>query len=657
MGPAAFARVGLVVLIASAAIAAITVSKVAYPRFSEDRDEVAYVEQAHVILHGHLTLPARDARFFEPNMSGVRNGKVVLKYQPLWPVLLAASQVLFGTMRAALGVTAALTVLVVFLFARELGRPRSHAVLAAAVFACSPFVVLLSGTYLAYPFSLCLGLGFATLALRALRTRSRVVAALAGFVIGLALLHRPFDAILAGIPVAAYALLRLRREPRALLRVVSFAALGAAPVLVVTGVINWHLMGNPLRFPFGITSPFDRFGFGRRTTFGTHPKLVFTPADAAWTVLANARSLATMVFGGAAALALAAIGFVVHRRRADARLLLGMLLVVPVGYFFWWGTYNATGVFGLHRWLGPIYWFALLAPLTVLAADGLVWATRRLRMGPVGPAIALTALTLWGVLPVAERTSEAAQTVDRVEQQVRTITRPTRSTLVFLPQDRLGDPHPTMFNDGAPTTYALDRGIDDLELIDRRPDQDPYRVVRRLRPGDDLLHPTETLVRITTVRGSTLRLRLHVRNPGANPVVVAYVQAPGFYATKVLDLASSAGRTYDVDWTVAPPQPPRLDRIAVTQTKGSIAVGVGFGRTPLLDARGDLYEHRFAYRTIGFWAASELEVMLPAEEFHRWTFGKPTWVAEEIRHVVRADDPVVGVEPAPGVQPSLPARG
>ena len=71
-----------------------------FPLGSINHDEPMYVFEAQMLRQGHVTLPARDAEFFRPWAAGVTDGRVVMKYTPPWPAVIAASQVVFGDGRA-----------------------------------------------------------------------------------------------------------------------------------------------------------------------------------------------------------------------------------------------------------------------------------------------------------------------------------------------------------------------------------------------------------------------------------------------------------------------------------------------------------------------------------------------------------------------------
>jgi hypothetical protein len=251
-------------LAAFAFVAAIVVSKTAYPLHSGDHDEPVYIFQAQMLLEGHATLSAAEQeRFFKPWLSGRRGDRLVLAFTAGWPAALAVTELLFGNMRLALGLSAAAASVLCFLFARELLGEERRAVVAAALFTVSPFFLSLSGTYLNYVFTLALELGFGFCLLRGIRTGSRPSLVVAGLLVGLAFLSRPYDAVLFSIPLVTYLFATRRRKLAQLIRELGWAVLGAAPIAAITLAYNTIVTGAPLRFPTTLQSGGrSRFGFG-----------------------------------------------------------------------------------------------------------------------------------------------------------------------------------------------------------------------------------------------------------------------------------------------------------------------------------------------------------------------------------------------------------
>ncbi len=357
-------------------------SRFVFPDGTLDLDEVSYQAQANALRAHHLTL-ARSTfdPFFRPFLTGVRGDRVVFKYQPVWPALVAASDAVFHSTLPLRMLMSAAGVLAVTWFARELVRDRRVAIIAGCLALASPFTWVQSASLLGYQLSLVLGTAAGAALLRSLRTKSRGAAIGAGALLGLAVLHRPFDALLAAAPVLIYAVWRAARA-HGLARLAGFVGLGGAPFAILFLVYNRAVMGSALRLPFGVTGNVDRFGFGWRASFtvphSSHDGQIHYTVGLAVATLG--RELAAFPrFLVAAPIVLVLAGAVVWLRRRDARvwLLVAMVGAPLVGYLFWWGTANEFQ-FHLEHALGPFYHYLLLPPLCVAAAWGAsVWRPSR----------------------------------------------------------------------------------------------------------------------------------------------------------------------------------------------------------------------------------------------------------------------------------------
>jgi len=140
--------IGLAVLAVVAGAAAVLTNAWLFPLYSLNRDDSVYVAMARLIEGGHVTLPAAGHEAFRPWASAVVGDRIVLKYTPPWPAVLAAGELLTGSPRAGLAVTAAAAAVLTALLGTEVLRSRGAGLVAGALLVLSPVVVLQSGTYL-----------------------------------------------------------------------------------------------------------------------------------------------------------------------------------------------------------------------------------------------------------------------------------------------------------------------------------------------------------------------------------------------------------------------------------------------------------------------------------------------------------------------------
>ncbi len=362
----------------TAAVASAVMVLVVFPHGSFNNDEGAYLLAGRALAHGHLfpVAPA-DARGAQPWFFIAHSGHYVSKYLPALPAMLALSLATTGQYWPALAFLAALLPVVCFGVARQAGLRPGQALAAAGLVSASPLVLVQSGLALSYvPFADFIGLLW-YLAFRVLRTGERWTAFTAGLVLAVSGTLRPFDTVLLAAPFAL-ALARQRAIPR--LKVFAFAAAGAAPLVVLTGLYNAAATGNPFRLPFNLLEPSDKIGFGTRRIFPEDTSRSFGAGQAVHGTLLHFGA-EPLVWYAAGLLVLPAVVVRLAVRRASTGprlpLLLQSSLVFLLGYFFFWGPWNASVLFGGPRRIGPFYALALLLPLVVSAVPVLASLARR----------------------------------------------------------------------------------------------------------------------------------------------------------------------------------------------------------------------------------------------------------------------------------------
>ena len=99
----------------AASSCSLVVRDTVFPLYSGNKDEPVYIMQAKTLVDGHVTLPTEggQTKFIRPWLTGIRNGRIFFVFPAGWPAFLAASQLLFGTMRIGLALLCAATVIAV----------------------------------------------------------------------------------------------------------------------------------------------------------------------------------------------------------------------------------------------------------------------------------------------------------------------------------------------------------------------------------------------------------------------------------------------------------------------------------------------------------------------------------------------------------------
>jgi hypothetical protein len=452
-----------------------------FPDLTNNNDEAVYLLQADALRHGHLFPPAPASwEAFLPWFGFHDGGRFVLKYTPVHAAVIAAARSLFGSDRAALAIIGAAAAATSYLLARQVLRDRGQATLAAALFALSPLVLIQSATFLSYLSALALMQGFAAALILGIRTGSPRWLAGAGFLLGVGLFARPYDALLFAAPLGLWAVWIQRHDLRAAFSSGAWVTLGSALPLISMLAFFYAATGNPFDSPFDI-DPSDTLGFGPKSMTPGGLVTDYTPALALAGLKGNLAALVEWSFGGLALLALAIAALPKLRPREPAPWLALIALTVPIGYLFFWGSYGTVRWGGTER-LGPHYYLPLITPLAILGARGLFLLRRRSR---VAAAVALAAMAAFSVSTVAGAIDAIRPYVEGRQELYRPL-RDVRfdNAVVFLPYvgaGRLVSPYALSRNEASydgPVIWAVDRGTRlNLEVLEEFPGRVPYRLV------------------------------------------------------------------------------------------------------------------------------------------------------------------------------------
>ena len=592
-------------LAVAAIVVALAVQHFVYPAFSWNRDEVTYLWQVDGLSAGKVLMTDGGApQFFWPWLAGHTGTAFFAQYTLGWPLVLLAAQTVFGSPLLSLAFGTALAVLGTYAFTRELTGDRSLALLAGVFMLASPVVVIQSGTYLGYLFSLGLGLLFGTALIAGLRHPSTGLLLVAGALLGWLLLTRPLDAILWAAPFAGYAVVVYWRRWRKLASAAVVVAVSFLPFLAVTLLYNRHISGSFTTFPLTAKDPLDTFGFGFRRLAPGAALFSYSGRAAVESTLDNLRVLPRFLFGGFVGVAAAAVGLWLRRRDRSTLALLFLALAFPFGYFFFWGNLLSTAYSGLSS---PVYYIPLYFPLCVLLATVVLTVWRRHRVAAVALCAVLVLVTLASLVPqirVNHRISAAQEPWRDSATHVR------GPALVFVANagDYLLHLNPYSRNgrnlDGR-LLYAVDRGADDIDLMAMHPDRVPYLQVTTDPRWDNPINyhdaspPDVSLVPLSVLEGNTIDLRVRATNTGGDRVVVAYLEVGGqLVDTRVLSTDAADGEEFMTDWRLAAPDTAAglPDVMALPYAKGAIRVGLAAGSSAEEALAGRQAQQRLPYR-------------------------------------------------------------
>lgn len=262
----------------------------------------------------------------------------------------------------------------------------------------SPFFVFTYGTMMSHTSGLVGAAGMLLAYVRWRQSNRSVWAIIAGGLWAWLFLNRTYTALLMAIPFAVDALLHLwtqRTQRQAWVQTILFAGFACGGIALIM-VYNYLALGHPLRMTYLFYDPTDKLGFGLRHYWPVYPgpEPVMHTVGRAFSDLKNNILLLDQwllgVRGGLLVwLALAISGW----SRRWSGLLLGSIVVVPLGYLlFWYPGWNETG---------PNYYFEVFPAMVVMASMGgaRLWQWCRKRRGWAWAICALSLLLGGWLIP------------------------------------------------------------------------------------------------------------------------------------------------------------------------------------------------------------------------------------------------------------------
>ncbi len=232
-------------------------------------DEITYLFQARTFARGVLWAPPPpDSRSFFIPFTLIIKHRWIGKYPVGWPLVLAVGERLGagGLVNPMLG---ALLVALTYALGRDLFS-REVGALAGLLTLSSPFFLIQSSTYMSHAAS---ALWFAVLMWAGLRAeaaregggRHHGWSVLSGAALGMLILTRPLTALGAVAPLGAALLVRVARQPGAVIQLARIYWPLAVTTLVLAAVQPLYLAlvtGSPTTNLYTLIWPYDRLGFG-----------------------------------------------------------------------------------------------------------------------------------------------------------------------------------------------------------------------------------------------------------------------------------------------------------------------------------------------------------------------------------------------------------
>ncbi len=356
-------------------IASVLGSTFIFHRSPHINDEFGYIFQAKLFASGHLYAPSpcfKEAFDF-PHI--INNGKWYSQYPPGFPILLVP-WVMAGVPWLINPLFAGLSIFVLYFLGLELFGKR-EGLIAGFLGAASIWLIVISSTMMSHTTNMFFFALFMLFLFRSLRTPSFLNGILSGSSLGLAVLIRPYETVLAALPFLFYYGVKLLKEFRARLKdALGFAAAG----LVFAGIFlayNYLTNGDPFLLGHIVRyGPEHGLGFGRTG----YTDIPHSPAKGLMQTAENYKAINDFLFGWPLSSLFFFIPIVIWlkkiREKTAVLLLLTSFLSVTAGLYIYWGTFVL---------LGARMFFMLFPALVLLSAKGvsliLDYLPSRIRIG------------------------------------------------------------------------------------------------------------------------------------------------------------------------------------------------------------------------------------------------------------------------------------
>lgn len=319
--------------------------------FPHDVDNVARLFQAKTFKEGKLYTDAPSHPEFFPCPAMVReNGKFFSKYNPGSSLVYAFWWKLTGRPWGINPLLSGLTLVSLFFIFKRL-YDEKIAKLAVLFTFLSPFYLFMSSSFHSHVPILFFLVMFLLFLLKGSISSKWYHFALSGFFVGMAILTRPYTAILVSLPgiVWLFSMQKGKNLPK---RLFPFSAAFAIPFSLLL-LYNNALTGNPLLFPFHLAGPEQKIGFGY---------LGHTPLKGVKNTLSMLRLLNLNLLGWPFSLFFCAFFVLLGKKNRWDVFVIATFSTLIIGYFFY---------FWIDFSFGPRFYFSATPFFLVLSARGI----------------------------------------------------------------------------------------------------------------------------------------------------------------------------------------------------------------------------------------------------------------------------------------------
>ena len=226
-------------------------------------DSVSYYIQAKIFSTGHISVPSHELKEFFSTGYCINDGRYYSIYFPGWPLLLSVG-ITMGLPWIINPIFGILTIILIYFIGMEI-YDRETGLFAAVLLLCSRYFYVLTPTYFSEPSALFFSSLFVYCIIRTLKEPKVISSLLAGLVLGILFLIRPYTAFAVSLPIMGYFLLSsVKRKAKAVSSIVA-VILSFLPMFFVFFLYNYLQTGSVFLTPFQYYNPSNTLGFGLRS--------------------------------------------------------------------------------------------------------------------------------------------------------------------------------------------------------------------------------------------------------------------------------------------------------------------------------------------------------------------------------------------------------
>lgn len=633
----------------------VLINKFVFPYYSNNHDEGVYIFQAKMLAQGDIYLNANDYSSFFDSWFIINDGeKIYPRYTPVHAFILSIFYILFKDMRLAIGAISSLSLIFIYLTAKEI-YGKDIAKMVPIICMSYPLFLVVSGTYLSYTSSLLLSSIFIYFFIKSLNSDNKTYPIMSGVAIGLLFFDRTFDAILVGTPFIIYtvykAIIERKRYDFTRLYII---AISFIPLFLITLMYNYILTGDPLIFPFSKYEPLDTLGFGIKRMSPYSPIYLFDINSSIESTGLFLRQL-LLSWTSAGVLFLLAMPTVIFglvfrsARRYNLSVYEKLLVVLSVsiisGNLAFWGLFHFSIWEEALNIYGPTYYFNTLIPISIISAKVIDCMSRFMHSARLNStAIRSTILifivltNIFLVIPKMHTNYKYSEKNARLYDPI--VNNDLSNSLIFVPSTYgpyIQHPFGYLINDpsfNGSIVYSRDLGNRNIQLIKKYENRNYYMFdydgVYTESYSDNV---TGRLTKLRVVESKNTKINTPIINPTNAKFAIVYIWNNGNFEYYILDNDSKKGDYYNVVWNISSDgivlEGYDIQNLFELSDSGVLIIGSAFSDSPSFSYSEKVDIYRYSFDIDG----DNITLLLPAKSTKEKYYQENSWENIELNDV------------------------